>query len=44
MVDHKQAAGSKKRNYALKILKKSQDLYEQFKLEIKLLKIVKQNP
>lgn len=43
VIDHK-SSDSKKRKYALKILKKSDDLYDQFKLEIKILKIVKQNP
>ena len=43
VIDHK-SADSKKRKYALKILKKSEDLYEQFKLEIRILKLVKQNP
>ena len=37
-MDHKN-----QRKYALKILKVSEELYEQFKLEVKILKIVKEH-
>ncbi len=39
VMDHKH-----NRKYALKILKVSSELYDQFKLEIKILKIVKDHP
>lgn len=38
VLDHKY-----NRHYALKILKVSDELYEQFKLEIKILKVVKEH-
>ena len=39
MYDHKN-----KKTLALKILKDSEELYDQFKLEIKIMKIVREHP
>lgn len=39
VMDHKHG-----RKYALKILKVSKELYDQFKLEVKILKLVKDHP